>query len=316
MLLVYTEKPLLTDRIQTFVYKKYPNERIVFVHSLLFSNISLDYNVDDTILNHLEIKPRLHEPKHLINSYPKWRPVEYVNNIKTPVTDIKSFNDMKNARILFAGDPASRSCINFSTLMKEAFNIDITEHYIDSVTLYSLDDESLEASFNNMGNFYDVFKWSIKAGKIKNYLDYNWNINSLILLNNKFNLLKQYNNYVERPFISKYSLQLLHFIAENPNLTENKIYGYMSYWPQNNKVSLGSCTSRTAIIDSLKKLNYIEEKNKRLNISKLGRMFLSLVPNSKDFALPSIIEHWMSLPFEEAKKQIDRYITIYWNNIE
>lgn len=326
VIVIYTDKPMISRKIARFVSKKYQNELIVYIHSMYFMNVYFNYT------NNLKWKdfPLLSEPQFKISTIEKWKPSVYKNDLLEPI-DI-TFEDIKKCeKIIYAGDPNSSEIHLFSEFIKLLFPKGIQEVNIDALNLYSLSENEILKTIKNSKPFNKFFANDVKEGKLKKYFDYNFNLNSFALLgkayyqvDNEIDKGEQYNNFGFL-FISKYMLQTLYFIRneqqESRTYTEGELFSEIYNWKGTGKyqirASLGNEASRSSILKNLLDLKLLSIQAGKVTITLKGVKFLHNLPKDcQDYDLPFRLEHWSKLPWEEGKLKIDNYLFSFFKKVK
>lgn len=161
----------------------------------------------------------------------------------------------------------------------------------------------------------------INAGRVKSYFDYNFTINSLPILGN---LYRSIFNTTDPVFISKYALQAIIYLSENDGESEGAIHSRFcsTKWEGSGRYQrsdltyldgIGSPASRHEIQKQLIAHGLIYQTGRNLYLTQPGRDFVSqLHKDSKDFDLPFRLNHWMKMPFDQAKLKMDSYLKSFF----
>lgn len=226
--------------------------------------------------------------------------------------DLKQFDE-----IIFAQDPDHSGVISFKNIIDHQFDADIYDSLM-AVKLIATDEKSIERAFANMGLYKEEFADQISYGEVKRYFDWHWTVNSAKFLSPILDLI---GTYAKNIVLSKYTVQLLFFINNNPGKSEGQLIGDMSKWPSlsEGSVELGSAASKAAIIENLLNLglvNVAEEGNKRLlSVSLAGEKLIGILSEHMDDKfMPSKIEAWGNQGIEKAKPEIDAYLGNMFND--
>lgn len=323
MIIVYSSKPALSRGIAPHLLKKYPNKKIVFIHSMYFTNVTFDYP------QNIKWKdfPYIESPQFKIRETNHWKPTTGANLDPIDIT----FENIKNCeRLIYAGDPSSTDTYIFSQFIQKIFNKNIEQMAIDALSLYSMAEEDIFKTLENSTNFAQTFKHKVSKGHIKKYFDYNFNFNSFALLGKAYQSVnhsdeKLPTNDFGRIFISKNMLQLLYFVRqqENNGISDNQGYliSKMNKWKGTGKydfrVRLGNAASYIPIIENLLTLKLLNDDNKKIVMTKKGQEFLDFLPKDcQDHDLPFRIELWSQSSFEESQIKMDNYLKNYFKKIK
>lgn len=319
MILVYTNKHFVTKSIAPYILQKYPNQEIIYIHSMYFINVSFDYP------KNIKWKdfPYLAKPLFKIGDTKDWKVTTLING-KLEYIDITFEKIINCEKIIYAADPCSTDTYLFNQFISKLFNKNSNEMNIDCIFLNSFAKEDIKNSVDNMCDFTQTFQQKMNEGKVKKYFDYNYNFNSFALLgkvyrkiNNDFGDEENIENDFGNIFISKNMLQILYFIDRQQqnelNYKEGQLLSEMNHWKGTGKykslICIGNSCSSFPIIENLMLLKLIESKDKRIFITPKGQQFLECLPkDSIDYDLPFRIELWGKLPFEESKLKIDVYL--------
>lgn len=326
MIIIYTDKPMISRRIARFVSKKYQNELIVYIHSMYFMNVYFNYT------NNLKWKdfPLLSEPQFKISPIEKWRPsiLDKGNLIPIDIT----FEDIRKCeKIIYAGNPDSSDAHLFIEFIKLLFPKGVQEVNIDALNLYSLSENEILKTIENPKPFNQVFANEVKEGKLKKYFDYNFNLNSFALLgkayyqvDNEIDKREKYNNFGVL-FISKYMLQTLYFIRneqqQSRTYTEGELFSEFYDWNGTGKyqirASLGNEASRSSIFKNLLDLKLLSIQGGKVTITLKGVKFLNNLPKDcQDYDLPFRLKQWSELHWEEGKLKIDNYLFSFFKKVK
>jgi hypothetical protein len=328
MIIVYTSKPYMAKQLLPLALAQYPNKKIVFIHSMYFTNVMMDYPKD--------IKwqqfPYVQDTQFKLNSIDKWRATTPENGTLIPA-DI-SMDDIRHCEeIIYMGDPCYYDVYSFSIFIEKVFHQNVEQKHIDSAILYSLAPQEIQSAWNKKFNFYETFQHEINYGKVSRYFDYNFNFNSFALISKIYKYIDKNFNQVEikvgnkaqEVFFSKYMLQLLYFVREQEiegsNFTEGRLIQQMSQWKGTGKYDfkseLGGAASRTSIIENLINLKLLKINQKEIFMTEKGKSFLQALPKDCiDYDLPFRIKLWAKQPFEISKVKIDTYLNNYYKKVK
>lgn len=220
--------------------------------------------------------------------------------------------------IVFACDPDNRGALAFAMLVEHMLGDNILSvRDFPAVVLTSLDEDYLVKAFEERSTFNLLCTDMLSFGRIKRYFEWNWNVNSQSVFREA---LSRIGVGPDAPPLSKYSLQLLLWLATNTNgklLSVAQVVSNMEYWKGTGKYtghcSLGSPSSYSGILESLTKSGLIHTRRHYVEPTTLGLKFVAtLHKDCIDADLPFRIVQWCRLPFEEAKPKIDSYLKSFF----
>lgn len=179
--------------------------------------------------------------------------------------------------------------------------------------LPALDEASLARAFDApYTTSCDAFQEWLRHGLAKRYFEYNFNVNALALL---APCLRSVGVNTDAYWLSKYSLQLLYAMREQPPIKENSLLAKMEKWPGRGRYSpieMGSSASRSPMIEGLKRVGLLESVGGVVNLSERGAAFLALLhPDCSDLDLPSRLAKWQDT-WPSSKPQMDRYLRTFF----
>lgn len=316
MIIIYASKLAISRYlIESFkTHGIYKNEKIVFLHSLYFTNIKhhFPHNLNFSNL------PQSFHPEFKFNSIEYWKPLVF-DNYELIQEDI-NFSILDTAeKIIFCGDPSYFDVYYFS-LFVEKFKI-AEDKIFTPDRIMNLNSIDIGSYFKNEHPFFVYFSHEINYGKIRDYFNYQFNLHSLAIFGA---ILKRFDIDNQKHFISKYMLQLLYYFHSNKNLflTEGQTIHAMHKWtgtgkyPSHSSIKLGSSASCCSIIDNLLNIGFLS-KNNKLYLTSQGEEFLQFLPkDSKDLDLPFRLDQWALMDFELAKQKIDYYIYHYFRKLK
>ena len=248
------------------------------------------------------------------------------------------FNAVQEAKhFVYAADLHSSSAHSYLRFLQYAGVSDALSK-TDVYLLHSLDDKTLKTTLSLGGTveLREHLEQLGRRGEVKRYFEWNWNHNALVVLRQPLTAMGLPSDVV----VSKYELQLLYFLAKNPDQprdfdidssrsasphiplqpfwTEGGIFRAMTSWKGSGKyekAQLGSATSRDALISHLREKGFLAHtpNGRRLRITEQGYAFLNLLhPDCEDLDLPARIDNWMEQGLETSQGAIDRYIRSYF----
>lgn len=313
-MIIYSENTFLSQKTAPILRDYYPHEKLIFIHPYYFNNVFFVYPKNIKWQDY----PFIQDSKYDIKILDKWRPLIYQEE------KLESYNltrqELKSNEIFYCAEPCYSSVFNFSIFVEKIYEQEVTKLDIKSILLLSLDELSIRNAIKDHKSFNENFIGNhslVNVGRVYSYFNYLYNVNSLGVFGRALKNMRIDNNVYH---VSKYALQLLYFLKNNnnENLTEGKILNLMNSWIgtgkySNKEVSLGSCTSRSDILEHLLNMGLLKKTGKIISLSQLGEDFLSsLHKDCQDLDLPFRLHNWSSLPFFEAKSKIDTYIKSFF----
>lgn len=175
--------------------------------------------------------------------------------------------------------------------------------------LSALDEASLVRVFDTCSTTScEAFQEWLRHGLAKRYFEYNFNVNALALL---APCLRSVGVDTDTYWLSKYSLQLLYAMRDQPSTKENSLLRTMEKWPGTGRYApteMGSPASRYAMIEGLTRVGLLESNSGELFLSERGAACLSILhPDCNDQDLPSRLTKWQD-NWPSSRPQIDRYL--------
>lgn len=317
-LLIVTEKPSVSRAIAPFVRQYWPTQDITFVHAMPYWNIRFNYPRGLSMAEY----PLVSEPDNAIRAWDDWasEPLILAANGKLKSVPMSAEPFMAADMIVYAGSCDHTGAVGFEVMMQQIFGRADTRHLsCPAAILSSLEDASLDKAFKQIRPFSEACGSLLEYGRIKRYFDWNWFINSWVLIGAAERRVGLQGNL---PTVSKYALQLLYAMRNVAPYSEAVLFRMMRDWPGTgryqyaNKMerpSLGSMSSMIQIVDNLLNaglLTKVEEGGQpaMFKISVPGKRLLEqLHPDCRDLDLPFRLDAWCRKG-EAAKPAIDRYI--------
>jgi len=221
---------------------------------------------------------------------------------------------LKNAQtIIFACDPDHSGVIAFDTLLTQALGANQDQASHPALLLTTTSKDGIQNAMEAMGSTRDNwFATARNAGLAKKFFDYNFNANALVLLGAA---LRKARCPVKEPRISKYGLQLLYSLRDEPAQDTNAILQRMESWKGTGRYAvtrLGSAASMTGIIDDLRASELIEDQPDQIGLTDTGYRFLEcLHPDCRDPDLPARLQAWMTA-WPDSKPAMARYLRTFF----
>jgi len=188
------------------------------------------------------------------------------------------------------------------------------------VYLPDLSSSTVERAFDGAGEPAPWFDQLARQGQVKAYFDHQFLVNSLAIFGRTFATPCQ-----PTPWVSKYQIQVLYALAEEPAQTERAILQLMQNWPGTGKYTaqarenhwdegIGSAASRIAILSQLMAHGWLEATgDHRRALSPFGRAALAaLHPGCRDLDLPFRLQRWMDEGLARAQPAMDRYLRTFF----
>jgi len=193
----------------------------------------------------------------------------------------------------------------------------------DGISLYSgqADLSNHEVLSMNTGPYGKLLDYAL----VKNYFDYNYNVNSLAIIGETFRKTATKTKWPDIPF-DKSTLQLLYFFRRKSSTDISNILDAIDCWPNetgryDNKI-IGLCFPghRYVIISRLIENGLIaadrwgsEYDAGPCSITPKGEKFLeALHPDCEDPDQPFRLDAWCNEGLSTAKPKIDRYIRTFF----
>jgi hypothetical protein len=317
--LIVAEKPAISRALAPFARKRWPHAQITFVHVVPYSNIRFAYPRGVRLSEF----PLLAEPRAKLAPWEKWscEPVILAATGVLVPTEMRDELFTSADIIVSACDPDHTGASAFAVLLEHVFG-DTGYLQCPALLLSSLDDASIEAAFANMAPFGEVCAKSLEYGLTKRYFDWNWNVNSLAILG-------EAQLWVGVPLgappMSKYALQLLYALRNQPPMSDGRVINLMQQWPGTGRYTvlpgdwrprLGSAASRLPILDNLIQAGLLArtdvEGKHAMHVAARGLALLELLhPDCEDADLPFRLQAWGDQGLE-SKPAIDRYINTFF----
>lgn len=318
-ILIVTEKPSMSRALAPHVRAHWPNDEIAFVNAVPFANLKFSYPRGGRLSDY----PSVADPVYRLANMEKWVCPPFIMDAAGELTqvpmDLRYFKEAD--LIVQACDPDHRGAITFEGIMAQVFG-DNRALNCPSLRLIALDDESIRKALSNLRPFGESSEASLAYGHVKDYFDFNFNVNALAVLGA---VIRQTGAGGNAPPLSKFSLQLLYSLSDSQGMTAGQLVRLMSTWKGTGKypyrpgawnAQLGGVASRSQIIENLTAAGLLEvfaTTPQQLRISARGLQLLeSLHPDCRDLDLPFRIEAWGLQGLAAAKPSIDKYIRTFF----
>lgn len=234
--------------------------------------------------------------------------------------DNVTWNDVKNVKeIIFLADISKTEIHDFKVFSDIVFDEEKMEQNKKEikrsvVILTSLDKASIKNAWDQrieVNKDFEEYQEDIKKENIKDYFDFNFNINSMGILGATLKLSGVDQN---KFFLSKYTLQFLYKLQEiDKPRTEGELISVMNKWKgtgkYENNVGLGTEVSRSEIISSICNSGLLHiNGNQIVKTEKLDVLLANLHKDCKDLDLPFRIHNWKEEDCMSAFSKINTYI--------
>lgn len=309
---VVVDKHHVANHLAIYLTNKWKDAKIYTVSTAYIGLYEFDYPHG---ISFKEI-PYLSEPRWKKKHLSDYKPVLEIfpDRIETLDTTPQEILE-KSDKIILATSLRSSEVIAFDTLISQSLGEEKAKENFDIIVTHSLSPHMLEKSVNNLFHTHD--KWYLELlnqAKIKKYFDYNFNVNSLLILGNS---LRATGVNTSNSFISKYSLQILFELNSRKSVLLYEYFDILSNsWEGTGRYPKGqiaSPLSRSKILEDLqlKELIHIDDK-KLVSIASKGKIFLSMLhPDCCDLDLPFRLREW-ELNWNTARPKIDRYLNTFF----
>lgn len=241
----------------------------------------------------------------------KSSPVFSVEGGEARQCDLEPADILRGASsILFAADPDPSGAVAFHILLSECLGPESACASRPALRLYALDDHSIGEAVESAGTTDDDWFQSLRnAGIARRFFDFNYNINAMALFGNA---LRQVGGVSRDYLVSKYSLQLLYALRDQPPIdSERALIRMMHEWPGTGRYArrdLGSPASQPAIIEGLRSAGLVHEAG----LSAAGQAFLDLLhPDCRDPDLPARITRWEQA-WPSSRTAVERYLRTFF----
>ncbi|HDR9179280.1 TPA: type IA DNA topoisomerase [Burkholderia vietnamiensis] len=218
------------------------------------------------------------------------------------------------SEVWYAGAPDPSDAVTFHVLLSQCLGDEAAALPRPAIYLVDLRAEAINAAFDAPRNTKDEWFESIRhAGIARRYFDFNFNVNSLALLGTA---LRDAGVTVSDFMMSKYSLQLLYWLADDPHATFSSLIQAMQEWRGTGRYApalLGSPASRVEIIQGLQDAGLaVPNAAGQVRLTSTGRRFLQLLhPDCRDADLPARMAEW-ERTWPESRPKVESYIRTFF----
>ena len=215
--------------------------------------------------------------------------------------------------LVYAGEPDASGVIAYEVLLTQILGREAALRIRPTLCPQSLTKSDIAAALGNPGSTSD--DWFVacrNAGRARKWFDFNFNMNALAL----FGALTKKYAPGEAYLPSKYGLQLLYQLREQPVESERGLLELMAHWPGTGRYApcpLGSAASRPAIIEGLLRVGLVARTGTgQVHLSETGTNFLQkLHPDCRDADLPARLNTWAAA-WPESKPSMERYLRTFF----
>lgn len=318
-ILIVTDKPFVSRNLAGAARRRWPTEKVTFVHLAYFSNVKFAYPRGNALADY----PQVSTPRYKLTDWASWVQPPLVlqldGSLQPAQMSTQIFNDAETL-MLVAGDESSAH--RFKTLITSVLGPIALEDCL-GVSLVKLpkqfSESDLDQAFDTPAPFEDVFSDELLAQDVRQYFDWNWNINAAAILGA---IARSIGVPDTAPRVSKYGLQLLFALQSSPPLPEGAIVEKMYAWKGSGRYKpskdlqglFGSPTSRGAILHQMLEAGFITaDSPSKYRLSTQGHAFLNaLHPDCADADLPFRLKAWSQEGLVCAGPKIDRYIHTFF----
>lgn len=295
--LMFTSKPLQGKLVLGAIQNHYPHSTITVIHSFYFNNNPLTYPKQEKWSHY----PLIKEPEYGLLPSESWQPY-FVNSRKVlQLTTINFETITEDFDLLVYAAEQGKECHYFNVFINKLSLEHMEKEYFlfDSFKEQDIQKSILIPRVERI----EAFNYFANQGKVKDYFDYNFNINSQSILSLTNAVANPKQPFLATP-ISKYMLQCLYFVKEQPGgILEKDLFKAMQ------DRMLGSPASFYKIVENLLIIQFIEIKIAYYYISEQGYQFIHhLLPVFKDYDLPLTLDSWSKETFSQIKPAIDSYL--------
>lgn len=309
-IVIVAEKPSIVRLIAPHARAHWPTEQLTIISAIPYgSNFTPIYPRGLPLAEYPRVAPVQVRVAPMGQS---WHPMRVIAGGTCLATEF-SDDDFKATRVILnACDVDSTGAMAFAYLIESHFGADaLNTRQFPSLTHQSMDPSDVVSALNKTQNFADCMSGAISHGRVKRYFDWNWNANALVVLGSTARGMG-----LDYSPVSKYSLQLLYWLAGRGPVTEGTVYLNMSRWRGSGKLratqELGSMASRVAMLHKLSEAGLIAMTEEGIIATPIGLKFLSkLHPDCYDPDLPSRLAAWCSEGLD-AIPAVDRYIKTFF----
>lgn len=312
-----TEKPYQAKMLAPHIQRRWPDAKLFIVLALSNGLYEFSYPRGLKIADYPRIAEPVWKPRQYFGSPHNFHITSLVLQIEGGELHSTEFRpgDVLSGSddIWYACDADHTGAHAYYVLLSQTLGHQCAAVERSMLMLTACDEASLVRAFDNASTTHSPeFQEWLRHGVAKRYFEYNFNVNALAVL---APCLRSAGVDTDKFWLSKYSLQLLFALREQPPIKENNLLHSMYNWKGTGRyrpTELGSPASRYAMIEGLKRVGFIDSNSGKLSLSERGTVFLaSLHPDCRDPDLPSRLNQWQD-SWPSSKTQIDRYLRTFF----
>lgn len=213
------------------------------------------------------------------------------------------------SRIVYACDPDATGIWAFRSALRLWSNGTLDHNGHDAWIFNSFSEAKMRAAMAQQTSI-SVLDAAYEYAQAKRYFEYQWLNNAHAILGHA---LQQVGVQLGIP--SKWSLQVLYFVRDNPGMTSSILMQRMEAWMGTGRYpvgTLGSPASRPAMLEQLERLGLLCHAP-TLSCTAVGHALLSaLHPDCNDLDLPQRLDAWCRAGLLSSRPTMDRYIRTFF----
>lgn len=320
-ILIITEKASVSRALASAARSKWPADEVSFLHVCPY--VGVGWGLDAKLPRGLKHKsfPVVRQPQYRAfwdnSRYPdavaaKVGQTGKLEPIPTTI-DLVTGADL----LVFGGDPDRSGASSFALFITQVLGADRVDS-AQALIIPALDKDSVERAFEHMTPFGEsALKALATAGMVKRYFDWNWVVNARAILSP---VLSAVGVPADAPFFSKYALQVLYFLRDQPPMSDGQIISQMYNWRGTGRYGrtqhLGSASSSAYIVNTLCWLGLLyppdRQQIRMWQVTDRGHALLAaLHPDCEDPDLPFRLDAWCEQG-DAAYPSVDRYIRTFF----
>lgn len=345
MRVIVMESPQYAEQLARCASRKWPGETLILLvcHSYTLTAMSLPRDIPYAqypVISEPVLRPNLERNGSVCSFFRGYRvgADEHLERLSLSFAETRSLLN-RTDNIVCVSHGGHSGALGFDTLLQLMCVEPLDRPCEVVMTAGGTDMASIERDFNRLLYTDGVrFKTLVNAGRVKQYFDYNWAVNSVSILGDL------YSRVMHTPgpmFISKNALQAFFCIKEMQTITEfwmeqameprlwrgtGDFEGYESRYLH----GLGSPASRHRIVEQLHDMGLVSlEKFATINAERAGMHSLEtkhyalteagltfharLHDGAMDPNLTFRLDQWMAMPLAEATHQMNRYLHTFFD---
>jgi hypothetical protein len=340
MRVIVMESPQYAEKIARCVSLKWPGEVLILLvcHSYILTDMCLPHDTpyaDYPVIGEPKLRPFLKRNGSERSFFRGFRvgADNLLERLSLSFAETKGLlNRVDN--IMCVSHGGHSGALGFVSLL-QMMSADLLDKPCELIMMESgTDMESVERDFSKL--LYtdnERFSTLVNAGRVKQYFDYNWAVNSVAILGHLYRKVMHTSDPV---FISKNALQVFFYIDEKKTITEFWMEAAMAprFWRGTGDFEgyesqylfgLGSPASRDRILEQMHSMGLISlEAFATINIEQAGlhsletkhyalteaglKFHAELHESARDHNLPFRLDQWMRMPLNEAVPEINTYL--------